>query len=98
MKRNVPIYGFVIGMILPLLGFIIMYFVWGHNMGFGKFIATLLEHGNSKNLAKVMTMSLLVNLVPFVYFNNKRLDYSMNGVVVATMLYAVVIVLIMFVW
>jgi hypothetical protein len=96
MKRNVPIFGFTIGILLPLLGFVIMYFLWGHGMGIGKFISLLSD--NKKEFAKVLTMSVLINLVPFLYFNTKRLDYSMNGTVVATMLYAVLIVLIMFVW
>ena len=96
MKRNVPIFGFTIGILLPVLGFVVMYLLWGHGMGLFKFISILKD--NSKEFAKVLTMSLLINLVPFVYFNYKRLDYSMNGVVVATMLYAVLIALIMFVW
>jgi hypothetical protein len=41
---------------------------------------------------------LLINLIPFVYFNMKRLDYAMRGVFIATMLYALFIVLVKFVW
>lgn len=96
MKRNVPIVGFVIGILLPLLGFAIMYVLWGHGMAFGKFMNVLLK--NNKEFGKVLTMSLLVNLAPFVYCNTKRYDQTMQGIVVATMLYAVLIVLIMFVW
>lgn len=96
MKRNVPILGFTIGLILPLIGLLIMKFVWFGSYSFDQFAHTL--GSNHAMLAKVLTMSLLINLIPFVYFMNKRLDYTMNGVVVATMLYAVLIVLLMFVW
>jgi hypothetical protein len=48
--------------------------------------------------SKVLTLSLLINLVPFLYCNVKRLDYAMKGIVIATMIYAVFIVLIKFVW
>jgi hypothetical protein len=99
MKRNVPIIGFVIGLILPILGFLLMYLWWGkgmHNMALKEFVSRLSD--NHKEFAKVLTMSLLINLAPFVYCNAKRYDYTMRGIVVATMLYAVLIVLIMFVW
>jgi hypothetical protein len=99
MKRNVPIIGFIIGLLLPVLGFFIMYLWWGkgaHNMGFSEFVGRISD--NHKEFAKVLTMSLLLNLAPFVYCNFKRYDYTMRGIVVATMLYAVLIVLIMFVW
>ncbi len=96
MKRNVPFIGFVIGILLPLLGFFIMSKLWGHGMKFSQFVSTV--KSSHQVYARVLTMSLLINLAPFLYFKTKRLDYSMNGVVVATMLYAVYIVLVMFVW
>ena len=95
MKRNVPLIGFIIGMLLPLLGFYIMSVLWGHGMGFSRFWALVKD--NNRTLSKVMTMSLLINLIPFLYFKAKKLAYTMNGVVVATMLYAVGIVILMFV-
>lgn len=96
MKRNVPMFGFVIGLLLPLIGLFIMYFLWGHHEGIGEFVRSLTRQRGMAS--KVMTLSLLVNLIPFVYCNIKRLDYTMRGIVTATMLYAVLIVLIMFVW
>jgi hypothetical protein len=48
--------------------------------------------------SKVMTLSLLINLIPFLYCTTKRLDYTMRGIVIATMLYALFIILIKFVW
>ena len=96
MKRNVPFIGFLIGILLPGLGFLIMSKLWGHGMSLASFVGIMKT--NHQAYSKVLTMSLLINLVPFLYFKTKRLDYSMNGVVVATMLYAVYIVMVMFVW
>ena len=96
MKKNVPFIGFVIGLLLPVLGFFIMSKVWGVGMRFSEFLSRV--KGDHKVFARVLTMSLLINLIPFYYFMRKRLDYAMNGVVVATMLYAVLVVLLMFVW
>ncbi len=97
MRRDVPMTGFLIALFLPLLGFLIMYLLWRTpGMPMNEFLSILMK--DHKKLAKVMTMALLINLIPFVYVNNRRLDYIMRGIVVATMLYAVLIVLLMFVW
>lgn len=96
MKFNVPITGFLIGLFLPLVGFLIMYFLWGHGVGIGTFARSLTFQPGLAS--KVLTLGLLINLAPFLYCTTKRLDYAMRGVVIATMLYALFIVLIKFVW
>ena len=73
-----------------------MYFLWGNHTGFTEFVKSLFH---LKGMAsKVFTLSLLANLIPFVYFTTKRRDYLARGVFVATMIYVVIIVLIKFVW
>jgi amino acid permease len=96
MRKNVPIVGFIIGILLPILGFAILYFLWFKGRDVGAVLSSMAH--DHKMAGKVLTMSLLINLVPFVYCNTKRLDYAMKGIVIATMLYAVLIVLVMFVW
>jgi len=96
MKRDAPILGFIIGLLLPFLGVFIMYLLWGHGESFGTFLHALTR---LKGMAsKVFTLGLLINLFPFVYCVFKRYDYALRGVFIATMLYALLIVLIMFVW
>ena len=96
MKRNSPIFGFIIGLLLPFVGLTIMYFLWGHHDGFGSFIKSLTYQRGMAS--KVFTLSLLPNLIPFAYCNIKRIDLTMRGIFIATMLYVLPIVLIMFVW
>lgn len=96
MRRNIPMIGFLIGIVLPVVGFMITKFIFFKHDSLNSVITSLTH--NHKDAAKVLTLSILINLLPFLYFMKKRLDYTMNGVVVATMLYAVFIVLIMFVW
>ena len=99
MKRDVPIIGFIYGILLPIAGFMVMYLWWGkglHMLSFSEFVGRLAH--DHKVFARVLTMSLLINLAPFIYCNYRRYDYTMRGIVVATMLYAVVIVMLMFVW
>lgn len=95
LQRN-PLVGFVFGLIGPLLGLIIMKFAWFPNDAWGEYISMLTHTKDS--MFKVCSLSLLVNLLPFVYFNSKRLDYLARGVFIATMLYVVFIVLARYVW
>jgi hypothetical protein len=48
--------------------------------------------------SKVFTLSLLINILPFLFYTSKRLDYTARGIFIATMIYAVVIVFFKFVW
>lgn len=96
MKRNVPILGFIIGALLPLLGMYLFHFVVNARQPFGAFIDSLMHQ--HQLAAKVLTVSILINLVPFLLFTSRRLDYSARGVFIATMLYALLIILLKFVW
>ena len=96
MKRDTPIVGFLIGLFLPVLGIYIMYLLWGQGSGFGNFLHSLIR---LKQLAtKVLTLGLLPSLAPFIYCIYKHYDYALRGIFTATMLYAVFIILVMFVW
>jgi len=88
--------GFIIGLLLPLLGLTLMYVLWGNHEGFGIFIKSLTYQPGLAS--KVFTLSLLPNLIPFAYCNVKRIDLTMRGIFIATMLYVVPIILIKFVW
>ena len=96
MKRNVPILGLVIGLIFPMLGMLVMYLVKFTGTPFGEFIQSMVN--NHQLAAMVLSLSLLANAIPFIYYTNKRLDLTARGILIATMLYAVLIVLLKFVW
>jgi len=96
MRRDTPVLGFLIGAVLPLIGFFIVYLIFKQGESLTEFIR--FRWPNHKAFAKIMTLSILINLIPFVIFNSKRLDYLARGVFIATMLYVVFIVLVMFVW
>jgi hypothetical protein len=96
MKRNVPIWGFLLGLIFPILGLTILYFIKYSNTPVNKFVSALFE--DHKAAAVFLSLSLLANLIPFIYYTNKRLDYTAKGILIATMLYALLIILLRFVW
>ena len=97
MKRNVPIFGLLIGLLTPVVGFIIVYFIFRSSaQPLGDFTRNLVN--NHDMASKVLSLSLLLNLLPFILYTNKRLDYTARGILVATILYAVFIILIKYVW
>jgi hypothetical protein len=97
MKRNVPIFGFIIGALLPILGLFIVFLILGGDYsGFSDFFRSMLNNG--RQAALFLTLGLLINIIPFIFYTNKRLDLTARGILVATMLYAVLIVLVKYVW
>jgi len=95
MKRNVPVLGLIIGIIFPLIGLLLMYLIkFGGPLD--EFIAILMAQ--PKSAAGILSLCLMADLIPFIYYTNKRLDLTARGILIATMLYAVLIVLLRFVW
>lgn len=96
MKRNLPIIGLVIGIILPMLAGVATYFIKFSAYSFDGYLRQLSTGG--KIGPAVLSLCVLTNIIPFLYFSSKKLDYTARGVLVATMLYFVLFILIKYVW
>jgi heme/copper-type cytochrome/quinol oxidase subunit 4 len=96
MRINRPVIGFLLGIILPVIGFFVVFLAMRGNYSLGAFLEIL--SAQHRLLSTVISLSILANLIPFIYFNSRRLDEASKGVFIATMLFAVVIVLLRFVW
>ncbi|HVX01149.1 MAG TPA: hypothetical protein VHA52_12065 [Candidatus Babeliaceae bacterium] len=96
MKRNKPVLGLFIGLLFPVIGMVIMYFIWFHGSPVGEVARELMS--NHDLACKVLSMSLLINILPFSFYTSKRLDHTARGILIATVLYAVFIILVKFVW
>ncbi len=96
MLRNNPIVGFVLGLLGPILGLFIMKFIWFRHDTVADYIGMLIH--TKDTMFKVTSLSMLVNLAPFIFFNTKRYDHAARGVFIATMLYVVFIVIVRYVW
>jgi len=81
---------------MPFIGVVIMYFVKFSEAGFGNYITSLFKNGDLGS--KILSLSSLLNIIPFLYYTNKRLDLTARGVLLATMLYFVLFILLKFVW
>jgi hypothetical protein len=80
---------------MPVFGFIVVYFIRAHAMGMEEFISHLRYNHDSAGI--VITLSVLANLIPFLLFSRRRMDYAVKGVVIATILYALFFVYVKFV-
>jgi hypothetical protein len=102
MKVNKPILGFIIGLILPILGDILVYFIlFRTQMSFGQYANMYTKVFSSLHdtlLPKAMSLGVLINIAPFMFYTNKRLDNTARGIFSATILYATLILLLRFVW
>jgi len=96
MKRNVPFLGLVIGIILPVIGLGLVYLILFRNASFEDFWRLLVN--NHDKAAFVLSLAVLANIAPFIYYTNKRYDLTARGILIATMLYAVLMILLKFVW
>ena len=96
MNRNAPIFGLILGIIFPILGMVVVFLLLGSGNTFGGFVEGMIA--NHKTAGKVLSLSIIANIIPFIFFTSRRLDYTARGILIATMLYAVLIVLLRFVW
>jgi len=96
MLKNRPVVGFIYGVIGPLIGLLIMKLVWYSSRPMGDYL-DMLRHDH-ETMFKVFSLALLVNLVPFNIFNRRRSYQASKGVLIATMLYVLFIVLVRYVW
>ena len=95
MRINQPVFGLILGLFMPLLGYVVVYFILGHGQGLSAFTESVKASGNTAG--KVISLSVLANLIPFLYFNRRRLDQTVKGIVIATILYMALFVYVKYV-
>ena len=96
MRRNNAIFGLIIGLFTPVIGVMISYLIWFRAFPVDAFINRLFSDGDIAS--KVISLSVLINVIPFVLYTNRRLDLTGRGILIATMLYGVLFILLKFVW
>lgn len=91
LNRNDLFAGLVFGILLPVLGFILLYqiFLILEKAGLAS-TAGFSPHFRERTLAIV---AIALNLIPLNLFRKRRWEFSMRGVVIATGILAVIWVL-----
>lgn len=80
-RNNLPI-GLAIGILLPLLSFIIFYFTLGQLESTG-----MATNFRERTLAII---AMCMNIIPFNIYQKRRFTQSMRGLSIATIIYAII--------
>ena len=89
-NRNKLGFGFLLGLGLPLVVFIILYFLSKQEVSLTDYLVSLWRLGA---LLKIMSLSVLPNLILFLHFYRIKYDLAARGVLMATFFYAFVVIL-----
>jgi len=93
--------GLIIGILFPFIAVAILYFVQFSDYSPGRYFGMFFQFGNPvmmEQSSKVVSLSMISNLIPFYYFLNRRLYLTTRGVIIATILSFVLIILYKYVW
>ena len=89
-KKDSMILGLVCGLLAPFLAIIIYWIMQFHEMKLSEFLSHIIVY---KLISPALSLSLLINLGIFFLFLNKELYHSSRGVLLATFIYAGIILL-----
>ena len=81
--------GLLLGLIGPLLGLIVIYFVKFPSYPFGDFLDYFIH--DNKMLTSVGALSLLANAVLFTIYVNTQRDLTAKGIFILTLIYGIAI-------
>lgn len=87
MIKNEVIIGFLIGLIANVIGLYIASLLLGNGDGFMAVINTAIVEGF---IGKLISLGAILNLIVFFIFIKKKQDYRARGVLLATVLVAII--------
>mgnify|MGYP001627207956 CR=1 FL=1 len=86
--------GLVLGLCIPALALFVYFIVIHPEIGFFAFIA---ENQRVRLLSPLLSLAALLNLAAFYFFLQKKWFKTVQGVISATLIYALLILLLKFV-
>ncbi|MFN2458158.1 MAG: hypothetical protein ABR502_08165 [Chitinophagaceae bacterium] len=91
-KKDSLTLGIIIGLIAPLLGLVILYFINFPSVPFVEFLDFFLN--NNRLITSLGSLCLLANVVFFTIYLNTNRDVTAKGIFLVTLVYGVAILLI----
>ncbi len=89
-KDNLKL-GLVLGLIGPVLGLIVVYFIKYNELAFSDFFELFI---NTKSMITAIgSLSLLANVVLFTLYVNTNRDHTAKGIFIVTLIYGIGILL-----
>ncbi len=86
MEKNSILLGIVAGILLPIIGFVVVEFLFQQMTNFG-LMDSINPYTSEKRMRTLLLFALVFNLIPLHFFKNKNWLDSMRGVVFPTLIY-----------
>jgi hypothetical protein len=83
--------GLLLGLIGPLLGLVIIYFIKFNSFTFAEFLEEFMN--NNRLITSIGSLSLLANVVLFTLYVNTNRDETAKGIFILSMFYGIAILL-----
>ncbi len=89
-KCNKLYIGLLIGLVLPIImSFVLFYFLYKGDLEYWPFVMQMINMGS---IGKLLSISVLPNLIVFLIAINKERLLAARGLVTSTILYALVVI------
>lgn len=89
-KDNLKL-GLVLGLIGPLLGLVVIYFIKFPELSFAEFFDLFIN--TNRLITSIGSLSLLANVVLFTLYINAHRDNTAKGIFIVTLIYGIAILL-----
>lgn len=86
LERNSIFTGLVIGCIVPVLGFMVVQFIFNTLTQFG-WMEAVTASSASRRMRTLALLGICCNLIPFNICKNRRWDQTMRGIIFPTLIY-----------
>jgi uncharacterized membrane protein SpoIIM required for sporulation len=83
--------GLLLGLVGPLLGLVVIYFIKFNSFTFAAFLEEFMN--NNRLITSIGSMSLLANVVLFTLYVNTNKDETAKGIFILSMFYGIAILL-----
>ena len=90
-KKDHPRLGLALGLVGPLLGLVIVYFIKFPSYSFRDFLEYFMN--DKRLITSIGSLSLLANVVLFTIYGNTHRDETAKGIFVVTLMYGIGILL-----
>jgi len=101
-KWDNALLGLIIGIIFPCIGLLLLYFLWSSSYwNFPQYLKQFVNLDSSRSMkaaSKLISLSIILNLIPFYFFSGKKAMQTVKGIVIASALALLLVVLYLFVW
>jgi len=100
-RLNAAPIGLLAGLLFPMLALVFLYFFFFSSWNFDTYLKMFVNFKLSvdmNNASKMVSLAMIANLIPFYYFLNRKYYYTTKGVLIASFMLVVLILLYKFAW